>query len=329
MEDCTIIDFTNNQLTEINFIFSKKFESLEEVYFDNNKIREFPENFLWNLKNLKVFSASKNEIEKLNENFFAENLKLKYLNFNSNNLKFISSKIFLNLQNLEFLGFYDNFCINVGYPENDLKIIYLMVEGYCSENRKTLTNFVLKLLELVIVLKKREESVKNRTENVKIGQNFNESLLDFLNHNLNSQEYESEIQKIISRIHENFKNTENLKIDKKSNFNQNSQNFSLSNSSKNPPNTKTPSNIQNKSIENYNNNSDETQLHHPNINNNCTTNCKEESENSSSDLDTLMRNLMWLIIPIIFILTILLAIVSYGIYSKYVMYPVSRLRRRL
>jgi hypothetical protein len=162
-----------------------------------------------------------------------------------------------------------------------------------SENK---TEFFVKFPENQEKFEQNPQNFPHLLKNSKRPQNFHSNIFNFL-----------------SNFYQNQNLSQNLTFDQ--NFNpQTSSNFSLQNST---------SNIQNKSIGNYNK-SVETELHRD-CNNNRTTNCKE-SENSS-DLDTLLASLLWLIIPIILILTIILVIICYAIYNKYVMYPVRRTRR--
>jgi hypothetical protein len=280
-----------------------------------------------------------------------ENSKLEIINFSFNNLKIIPTQIFVNLKRLKVLDFRNNFCVDIAYPESDLRIIYLMIEANCNENEKSLVKFLLKLSELAIKLKESRENERKVLENYKnVGQGlkngenlkniesgsntsssenkteFFVNLLENFENQQNSQNFphllknskkpqnfDSNFFNFLSNFYQNQNLSQNFTFDQ--NFNpQTSSNFSLQNSI---------SNIQNKSIENFNK-SVETELHRD-CNNNRTTNCKE-SENSS-DLDTLLASLLWLIIPIILILTIILVIICYAIYNKYVMYPVRRTRR--
>lgn len=145
MIECTSIDFSKNEIDNIEFIFGSEFGGLRELIFDYNNLSELPEYFLHNLLMLKKFSIRNNFLEFLPENFFTGNKNLEFVDFSGNKLLQLSVKMFKRLENLRVVSFYDNLCINSGYPMVKMETLINKIEKNCDVNK----NFVEYLKSLM------------------------------------------------------------------------------------------------------------------------------------------------------------------------------------
>ncbi|KAL7014227.1 hypothetical protein ACKWTF_015811 [Chironomus riparius] len=293
--DCTTIDFNRLNLEIIEFEFGNEFYHLQGLAFDNNKLKEFPNFFLTNLPNLRKFSAKNNFLEVLDENFFKYNKKLKIVNFSGNLLRSLSPNLFINLKKLIKLHFYENFCINSGYPETSIEDLARDVKHNCNEE--------LNMIEFVKNLVLSSADLNETKTFIYLLHNSSAS-----NNNLpNLTESFSNLIKSSTHV----SNSSNLLSDHPVKLTEIFKNII-----KSPKNQEHLSKIliSDTKINQIFNTSITTIADHDN---------KTTTSSQNFNMEELIEVLFWMIIPITLLLFIILTLISYAIYKKYVTFSTS------
>jgi len=108
----TDLEFSSNQITQLDENTFNKNDDLVTLAFGRNEIKVLPKKLLWRLVKLTYFYANENQIESIDPEFFIKNKAIQEIILAGNNLKIISVD-FMGFENIIELDFEDNKCIDM------------------------------------------------------------------------------------------------------------------------------------------------------------------------------------------------------------------------
>lgn len=305
MISCDTIDVSESQIKELENDSFHRHCQLTTLNLNNNQLQILPEEIFYDLELLQNLKMRNNFLKALEKNIFKFNRKLEYLDVSNNMLVSIHSSIFKKANIWKFGSFKNNSCLDLMFPEVTLIELKNKVISSCYSERQ---NVKLKVFPANTLLKDQKKArrsslcVPNRDERkvIKIITQEIHYLEPKSSENTSMSVDDQESSQDVINSGKNFTSPMTNSSTKSSTL-KNSFNIEPTMSS-----TVNAANISKFTTE-------------PTTTFSSSTICSSQPD--------IIVGLFWLIIPIILILFLILAIICWAIYKKYIKYSVSAQRR--